>query len=315
MPSSAVTRFTDLYDFRHSIRGADVKTLVTTPGDYRAELTRVDLDRVWLQHARQALPQVVHFKVPDERSALLFLADDQEAPAFLSGMDLSPADLVCYSPGAEHHFRTSAACHWQTMSMTNAALAEAGPALAGRDVASPSVTQVVRPAAHLMWRLRGLHAAGAHLAASAPDILAHPEVAKAIEQELVRVMIACLTDPSSAESARSTDRRLPVMRRFERMIEANEDQPLYVTEVCAAIGVTDRTLRLHCQDHLGMSPHRYLWLRRMQMARRALAQADSAKKTVTEIANDYGFGELGRFAVNYRRLFGESPSTTLNRAA
>lgn len=60
-----------------------------------------------------------------------------------------------------------------------------------------------------------------------------------------------------------------------------------------------------------MSPHRYLWLRRMNLARRALLHADPTARIVTEIANNYGFAELGRFAVSYRKLFGESPSVTL----
>jgi AraC-like DNA-binding protein len=60
-----------------------------------------------------------------------------------------------------------------------------------------------------------------------------------------------------------------------------------------------------------MSPHKYLWLRRMHLARRALAGADPAAAAVTGIALDHGFGELGRFAVQYRELFGESPSATL----
>jgi AraC-like DNA-binding protein len=106
---------------------------------------------------------------------------------------------------------------------------------------------------------------------------------------------------------------MAVMRRFEQILEANPNEPLYITEVCAAIGVTDRTLRLHCQDHLGMNPQRYLWLRRMHLARRALAVADETMKTVTEIANEYGFGELGRFAVSYRKLYAEAPSVTLRR--
>jgi AraC-like DNA-binding protein len=92
-----------------------------------------------------------------------------------------------------------------------------------------------------------------------------------------------------------------------------QNEPLYLVDICEAIGVTDRTLRVHCQEHLGTSPHRYLWLRRMNQARRALTQANATTQTVTEIANDYGFGELGRFAVSYRKLFGESPSVTLRR--
>ena len=102
------------------------------------------------------------------------------------------------------------------------------------------------------------------------------------------------------------------MQRFEELLKARKDEPLHVTEVCAEIGVTDRTLRLHCQEQLGMSPQRYLWIRRMNLARRTLTLADATTKTVTGIANDCGFGELGRFAVAYRMLFGESPSVTLH---
>jgi AraC family ethanolamine operon transcriptional activator len=51
----------------------------------------------------------------------------------------------------------------------------------------------------------------------------------------------------------------------------------------------------------------------MHLARRALGFGSPFTTTVTEIAIDHGFGELGRFAIEYRALFGESPSESLRR--
>ena len=51
----------------------------------------------------------------------------------------------------------------------------------------------------------------------------------------------------------------------------------------------------------------------LNAARLDLVADDSPLHTVTEIALDNGFTHLGRFSVNYRELFGESPSETLAR--
>jgi len=93
-----------------------------------------------------------------------------------------------------------------------------------------------------------------------------------------------------------------------------EGQPLFLIEVCAQVGVNERTLRNYCLEYLGMSPHRYLWRRRMNQVRHAVSLADPVEATVTTIATNYGFWELGRFSVAYRKLFGESPSTTLRKS-
>jgi AraC-like DNA-binding protein len=80
-----------------------------------------------------------------------------------------------------------------------------------------------------------------------------------------------------------------------------------------ALGVSERTLRACCAEFLGMSPGRYIRLRRLNLVRAALRCADPATTSVGELARRYGFSELGRFAIRYRTIFGETPSATLRR--
>jgi AraC-like DNA-binding protein len=49
---------------------------------------------------------------------------------------------------------------------------------------------------------------------------------------------------------------------------------------------------------------------RLAEARRALQQAGSGQ-SITDIAMSWGFSHLGRFAIAYRRRFGETPRATL----
>jgi AraC-like DNA-binding protein len=152
------------------------------------------------------------------------------------------------------------------------------------------------------------------LAETTPGKLSHLEVVRALEQTLIHAMVKCLTTGKVQETSVGNRRHSAAIARLEQFLESNHDRPLYIAEVCAACGVSERTLRASCQDHLGMSPVRYLWLRRMHLAHRMLLKSDPTKTTVTEIATEHGFWELGRFSVQYRALFGELPSATLRRA-
>jgi AraC-like DNA-binding protein len=287
MPDSAVFTFTDPHEYQKSVRGADMEVFLPTRGDYQAQLTRIDLHRLWMQRGRQSLPIVARSSLNKERAVIYFLADARQPEMLHGGTEVTPTAIVVNALGAEHYHSTSAASHWAAMSLSPGDLAAVGRALIGRDLFAPIVSHVIRPAPELMQRLRQLHQAAGDLATTAPDILAHPEVARAIEDALTRGMVACLVGDMAAAGARLSGRqRVPVMSRFEEMLEAYPDRPLYLVEMCKKIGVSGRTLRLHCQEHLGMSPHRYLWLRRMYLARWALASAGRAT-TVTEVATDH----------------------------
>ena len=85
----------------------------------------------------------------------------------------------------------------------------------------------------------------------------------------------------------------------------------HMSQLCDVTGVSERSLRNACHAVCGTSPKRYLTRRRMEAVRQALATARPGEATVTRIATDFGFFELGRFAVMYGSLFGERPSETL----
>ena len=166
-----------------------------------------------------------------------------------------------------------------------------------------------------MAKLHRLHAAAGQLAEDTPEIIASPEAARGLEQLLIHALVECLGGGEAGEDRSALRQHTLIMRRFRRAVEENPDQALYIPDLCKAIGVSDRTLRSCCQEQLGMSPKRYLLLRRMHLARRALRESAPTTTTVTEIATQYGFWQFGRFAGEYKSLFGELPSTTLGHPA
>jgi len=144
-------------------------------------------------------------------------------------------------------------------------------------------------------------------------VIAHPEAARGLEQTLIEALVGCLGQGAADEDRVAQRQHSLVMRRFRRALEEDPSQALYITELCKMIGVSDRTLEVCCQEQLGMGPKRYLLLRRLHLARRALREAAPDATTVSDVATRYGFWHFGRFAGEYRSLFGESPSATLHR--
>jgi AraC-like DNA-binding protein len=116
---------------------------------------------------------------------------------------------------------------------------------------------------------------------------------------------------SSPRSGRARIRAPQVVKRLDAFLREHLDEPIQMSQLCDATGVSERSLRNACHAVCGTSPKRYLTQRRLEAVRRALAEATPGQDTVTRIATDYGFYELGRFAGVYTSVFGERPSDTL----
>ena len=315
MPSSTIRRFTDPVEYFTGIRNLQIVGLVQQRGAFRAESTCIDLQRLFAYRADENLPRIMKVTPSGKRVGIVFATAPCQPTMHLNGIEISQNQIAIIGLDWEWYFRSFAPCEWGSVSLTPEDLAVAGKTIIGRELAPPTFAHSLAPRPPALLRLRELHEAASHLAKTAPDILAKIEVARAMEQALVEAVVFCLADGQDRDARNVQRSRARVMRRVEEVLMANPDEPLYMAELAAQVGTSYWTLRECCLTYLGMSPKHYLWLRRMHLAHRALRSADPETKTITEIASDYGFWELGRFSVAYRSLFGESPSAALRRPA
>jgi len=106
--------------------------------------------------------------------------------------------------------------------------------------------------------------------------------------------------------------RRELLRRALHLAEQVKEK-ISVPEIAEQLCVSQRSLELAFKDLLGITPKKYLNYRRMHGVHNELIRRSPGSYCVTECANIWGFTELGRFAGEYRRLFGELPTETLNR--
>jgi transcriptional regulator GlxA family with amidase domain len=106
--------------------------------------------------------------------------------------------------------------------------------------------------------------------------------------------------------------RRTLVCKAERWVKGHPNRPIHVADVCAAFNIPLRTFQRIFHETVGMGPAHYFAAMRLNQARAALLAGGPFTRSVTQIALDHGFRELGRFAGAYRRTFGETPSETLH---
>jgi AraC family ethanolamine operon transcriptional activator len=152
--------------------------------------------------------------------------------------------------------------------------------------------------------------------AGSPDLLMEAEAARGLRASVLNAANAFLMPPEPVmrRPARSARAQRHLVHVADDYLRANRARPVYTEELCTALGAS--ATRLHQAFHatFGMSPHRYLKLRRMGMVRAMLLSRSDPWRSVKAAALSHGFWHLGQFAHDYRDIYGELPSETLARA-
>ena len=311
MASYSVRDYLSAETSETAYRATDARLMPTRPGAFTSRVTRIEFEQLWVNCVMETGARLKQLVTRPDRVHVGFVVQSG-VPMIIDGSELRGNGLVRYPRHDECFERSMGSIQWCAVSMPVEAMLAAGAALTGHEVLSPARPIITEAAPHAMQKFKQLCAEASALAERGSGLLAIPATARSLEQALTSALVECLAEPQATGQLPRHSARM-IVDRFQRVIEANPDQALYLPEVCAAIRVSERTLRQSCQKLLGMSPARYLLLRRMHLAHRSLRAAKPGTTNVTEVATKFGFWHFGRFATTYRSLFGEIPSATLNR--
>jgi adenylate cyclase len=102
------------------------------------------------------------------------------------------------------------------------------------------------------------------------------------------------------------------VKRALGFMRGNMAERITLAALTSTCGVSERTLLKQFQTFLGVPPLTYLRRLRLDAARSELTNPGN-NEPISDITARCGFSHLGRFATEYRRLFGETPSATRQR--
>jgi hypothetical protein len=226
--------------YEESLRHAQIELLVTPHGKFRARLTWVDLHNLRLLHCEEDFSGIAYLSLTPGSVFVAFPTGSGALPVW-GGRQVRAGDVMFHGPGERLHQSTPGPMAWSVITLDPGRLEHYGRALSGRPLVQPPEGRLLRPLTRNAARLRRLHAQAYRLAETRPKILAHFEVARAIEQGLIQALVPCLSATKTGEDAAMRHRRVRIMVSFEEALAEHLCRPLRMSELCELVGVHEHT--------------------------------------------------------------------------
>lgn len=293
--------FLDIDHFREHLRGWDTPAVQIGAGPLSVRLNSMDLGGVVFSDIRVNRKVIDHSRPqPGWLKCVVNFS-----PAIFCGLEVDAGNLTIMVPGRE--YRSILVDNWYSIEIVVAwpVLAEEGLWLAPHLLSGPDHATIPLPPG-LVTRCRRL-----------------AEVAFGGNGSSVQLRCALLRTLDTAFRIASRGRCMPdqqrriegyrLTQRMIRCVESRFGQRVTVSEVAGELDVTPRALHYAVRSTLGLSPLDLILALRLNHVRNELWDARRSDLSVTTAALAQDFGHLGRFSQQYRTLFGELPSQTLQR--
>jgi AraC family ethanolamine operon transcriptional activator len=249
-------------------------------------------------------------------SVAVLIPGSASSQAFVRGRRLEPMQCIAMSGDASvevithrHYVDVTLAvdlqaCRGQSQWLSECALATSRASW----VATPGPLWINRMRRTVHWLFTAIQ--------QYPQALSRLHVRASLADQIVTAMAALGGEIADAERP-TRDARIQQRTAVERAREYIHGQlaePLPLSELCRHAHVQARSLEYGFREITGLSPISYIRSLRLNAVRRRLSRTDTAEHSISEIALDHGFWHLSQFAADYRKFFGETPTSTRHRA-
>ena len=307
----------ELEELAQFIKHADTELIQVRPTQSPSSLISLSLDNINLQIGSYGSGCISNATSDRERYGLLYKID-RENPTKCNGHQMDNSKFLVYGNNTEHFAFNDGPCVWSYVTISPSYFEEyiLDP-IEGKLKTSTGASSCLT--CKDLLSIDGFRATVreiARLAEGNASLFENGDIRKGIEHSLLETQLAILNrtlDALMVRNGRSAKSHEFIIKRSIDFLKANSYRPLHLLDLCSALGVKMRTLYYAFQEYYGISPIKYLRLVRYARVRRDLLTADPERTTVTEIAVRWHFWHFGRFSVEYKSLYGESPSATLSK--
>ena len=293
-------------EYSDKIREADALSLMTAPLTGPLDFAQHLLPRTILQFGSGGSGTIVHGTTRSNPCFLFMQSATCADRIVFDGRSLQWPEIVMIPPISHFTFACTGLTQWISLAVpadltngiTNGGLKKYLVSIEN------TKTRIAAPAAELTELIEAATTARNGIQRARPAHL------QAVEASLLGILDRILSD--SVSQRRCFDKRTEKV--MSTVLEClRRDGQIHVVTLARAAGVSERTLHRLFWKYFHMGPKRYSKFRQLNLVRRAIRQNQATPVNVTGILTEHGVTEFGRFAIEYKALFNESPVETLHR--
>lgn len=306
-------KFSEYDEFRQIIQGWNLDFLQLDRGEFDAGVLQASIGQALFSYGRFNRSFDQRGSAPSAMWTFA-LFSERSTPIIWHERECSNNTMIIYRPGFEIDCVSRPGFEVYTLSYTekhlDAICAELG---------LPGIKKLVQNSDYGHFSIEDLES-GRRVVQNIVDSLTtdpfsinNKNLAFSLEQDIPENILSILSRSSPAPQARPS-KRSNAVRRIKKYLAEYSHDPVSISALCSIAQVSERTLQYAFKEHYGVSPKSYLKHFRLNGVRKCILHRNSDKTKVNEIANNWGFWHMGQFAADYRKLFGELPSATLQNS-